>query len=324
MTTWPKQIKLKSAAKGWCSWYAFGEHISEKIILNQARWLHEHQFKDFKYVLIDDGWEQQWGDWRLVDKTKFPSGLKKTAQRIKQLGLSPGVWIAPFLVSPDAKLVQEHPDWLVRQNGRLVDGFRFTNFDLYFSLHKYILDVKNPRVVKYLENIIDWLVVKCGFELLKLDFLYGIYFSPQLTMDEADSFLQSFLARIKRLYPHVYTIACGCPVLPAVGVVDSMRIGPDTLLPGLQSIPLLKNVANTFMINQVLVAIKQKKWTKSLWNVDGDVFVCGEQFGSSDTTIKALHRGLRSTAGNIFLGDDLTKLSSTNVKKYIKSMSGSA
>lgn len=310
-------IKLKKPVKGWCSWYCFGSNINEDNILKQALWLKENDLGEFNYILIDGGWESHWGDWKIPDKTKFPKGLANLSEKLKELKLKPGIWIAPFLVSSRSRLAKEHPDWLVKKSGKFVEGIKFSPFDKYFPYKRYILDIQNREAMAYIDEVLYLLIETCGFELIKLDFLYGIYFNPDATNDELDTFLRSFLLKIRKKYPDVYTIGCGCPLLPAVGAVDSMRIGFDTLIPFVQNIPVVREVTNRYLYNRVLASIKEREWTKVLWNVDPDVFVCRKSLGLSDKQIYTLQRSMVDLKGNIFLGDDLTKLDQKRVENFI-------
>lgn len=313
-----KNIQLKRPVKGWCSWYAFGMGIDEEKILAQAKWLKDNKLEEFNYILIDGGWESHWGDWMQVNKDKFPYGLESIAAKIKDMGLKPAIWIAPFLVSPNSEVCRKHPDWLVRKNGKFVEGIKFSPLDKYFPYKRYIIDVRNKEAVDYVEKSIKWLVRECGFELLKLDFLYGIYFNPDVANDELDEFLRGFLLKIKKEYPEIYTIGCGCPLLPAIGAVDSMRIGFDTLIPFVQNIPGIRKVTNHYLYNRVIKSIKHRSWTKIFWNVDPDVFVCRKSLGLSDKQIYTLQKDMIELDGNIFLGDDLTKLDEKRVENFIR------
>ncbi len=322
----PKIIdqKIKRPSYGWCSWYTHGENINEDIILSQAKWIaknKEDQKLPLEYVLIDGGWTT-WGDWLEADLVKFPKGLKDTAGKIKLQHLKPGIWMAPFLVHPKSKVALNHPDWLVRQNGRLVEGFRLTPFDHFFSHRKWILNIKKPEVRKYLDHSINYLIEKCGFDLLKLDFLYGLHFDPNLSAKEADKFLRNFLNKIKKNHPHVYTIACGCPLLPAAGVVDSMRIGPDTSISPFVKLFSHPVFSRWYTDNHVLPTITQKLWTKKLWNVDPDAFMCHKSLGYTHQQLKRFQKLIKKGKGNIFLGDDLTKLSAKRIKKYLSPLFG--
>lgn len=269
-----------------------------------------------EYVLIDGGWSA-WGDWQKPNKIKFPHGIKSTSNKVKKLGLKPGIWMAPFLVNPRSTVATKHPDWLVRHNGKLVDGFRLTSMDALLPHRKWILNIKNPEVKKYLNDSIKYLIETCGFELLKLDFLYAIYFDPNLSNREANKFLRSFLKAIKRRYPHVYTIACGCPLIPAVGVVDSMRIGPDTTVAPFTKLLALPILSRWHLDNNVIPTLMSRLWTKKLWNVDPDAFVCDHSSGFHHGQLSAFQKIIIKAKGNIFLGDDLSKLSKDQIKKHV-------
>jgi alpha-galactosidase len=78
--------------------------------------------------------------------------------------------------------------------------------------------------------VIDRLVNECGFRCLKLDFLYGASlpgdgYNPLLSPSER---LASGLDLIREAAgKNTILLGCGCPLAPAIGRVDSMRIGPD-------------------------------------------------------------------------------------------------
>lgn len=310
----------KKPAYGWCSWYIYGTDIDENKILTQAKWMvknRHHQKLPLEYLLIDDGWNS-WGDWLGANSHKFPQGLKSTVTKIKKLGLKTGVWLAPFLVDPHSKLVQDHPDWLVRQKGRLVEGHNFSPWDRFFSHKKWLLDIRHHQVRQYLDATLKYLIRDCGFDLLKLDFLYALHFNPHLKNVEADLFLRKYLAKIKKNYPEVYTIACGCPLIPAAGVVDSMRIGPDTkVISNVYRFCNLPIFNRWYLNSQVLPTLAKKLWTKKIWHVDPDAFLCRKSLGYSHRQLITFQKLVKKGAGNIFLGDDLTRLSSRRIKKYL-------
>ncbi len=310
-------FKLKKPVRGWCSFYAFGTRINEEKILNQISTLRQNGLTKFEYILIDDGWTK-WGDWLEVDKNKFQKGMRDLAATIKEAGFKPGIWIAPFLVSPKSSIVKKHSNWIVQDSkGNYVEGLHFFPGNKYLPSKKFILDLKNPEVKKYLKKVLAFLLDTCKFSLIKLDWLYGIYYDPALTVTEADNILREFLQGIKEKYPDLYTIACGSPLLPALGVVDSMRIGPDILIPSVQNIPFLKSFTNKFLYKKALHNFKSRKWTRKYWNIDLDVFCCSGSLGFSEEEIIKFQRSIIQSKGNIFLGDDISKLSKDHIKKFI-------
>lgn len=309
-------FKLKKPAYGWCSWYAYGWDIDQNKILDQTKWISKNRQLPLKYILVDGGW-CLWGDWLKPDKKRFPKGMKMLAKSIKQFGLSPGLWVSPFLVHPKSNIALKHPDWLVKQNGKFVDGFKLTPWDRFLFYRKWILDIKKKQVRDYIDKVLERLVEVCKYDLLKLDFLYGIYFDPDLSRKDADEFLRSFLKKIKRKYPHVYTISSGCPLIPAAGVVDSMRIGPDSIIsPFLKFLPYASKL-NKYFHEDVVKAIHKKIWTRKFWNLDPDAFVCSSDTGLSEKQILAFQKVIKQCNGNIFLGDDLTSLSKDRINKFI-------
>lgn len=314
-TTIPKPQK---PIKGWCSYYAFGTHINETIILNQIEALKKNSLHTFEYILLDEGWNTTWGDWLEVDKKKFPSGLKQFAKKIKSLGCKPAVWLSPFLVSPNANIAATHPEWLVRKNGAPVEGLHMTRVDKYLPFRKYLFDITNKEVQKYVDQVLSWLIIECGFEMIKLDFLYANHFAPDRTNEKADHHLRQFLLRIKKKYPKVYILGCGCPLIPAIGMVNGMRIGPDTLTPYVQSIPFVGKYMNRRRYKNIMTNLKTRRWTNIFWNTDPDVFMCHDTYGLSHEKLIEFQQHILKLKGNIFLGDDMTKLSEDKIHTYIK------
>lgn len=311
-----KRIYRKKSIKGWCSWYAFGYNISEDKILKQAKWFVNHRDLPVKYILIDDGWNKH-GDWAKADKNKFPRGIKYVRNRLQNIGFKAGIWIAPFIVDPKSELFQANSQWIVK--GRLFysDGVKGFPLDRIF-FKRFILDVRKAKVKKYLFDCLDYLILECGFELLKLDYLYAIYFIPKISAREAGFILRNFLFEIKQRYPKVYTIACGSPLKPAIGIVDSMRITPDVISPPLMRLPIIKNIFNTYKLKLVLNNVRKRLWTREFWNLDPDVFVCSPNLGIADSKIIELQKTIKLAKGNILLGDDMRLLLNSRVEKFIK------
>lgn len=309
------QRTKKKPVVGWCSWYAFGFNINEERIISQAEWFSKHKNIPVEYILIDGGWSK-WGDWLLPDKKKFPSGLKSLAEKIQKLGLKAGIWIAPFLVSPDSNLVKYNPDWLVKKKDKFVLGFRGSPFDNLF-IKRYILDIRKAETKTYLEEVLNKLINDYHFSLIKLDYLYPIYSIPNISATEAGNFLRNWLLDIKRTYPDTYTIASGSPLLPAINAVDSMRVGPDIIDPLTEKIPIWKNFLNSYKYKLVIGNIKKRQWMKRFWNLDPDVFVCRKSLGIPEKKLKLLQKTIKEVKGNIILGDDFTNLEEERIKKYI-------
>jgi len=286
-----------------CLWI---QYFRKKIIDNAKR------LKD-GYVLIDDGWTKH-GDWETQYTNKFPGGMKYLAKEIKSLGFKPGLWIAPFFVNPKSFLAHEHEDWLIKDKHKYIEGFNVLPFTLPFVRFRYVLDPENPKVMRYIKDCIINIVENWGFELLKLDFLYTIYFNPRYKDTKIpDQILREFLTFIKKRYPSVYTIGCGCPLGPAAGLVDAMRISGDITTPQLNNIWPINKIVNSQKLKLLENNLQYRTGFEKVWNIDPDVFIAGKETGFSQKQAQKLYQLIKSTQGLFFLGDNLTK---TKPKNY--------
>ncbi len=92
--------KFKNLAKtppmGWNSWNCFGPDINEKLVKEIADAMVSTGMRDagYKYIVIDDGWQigrDKKGN-IIVNKKKFPSGIKALADYIHSKGLKFGIY----------------------------------------------------------------------------------------------------------------------------------------------------------------------------------------------------------------------------------------
>lgn len=307
--------RLKKTITGWCSWYAYGANIDEKRIIFNVDSLESNFGNKFEYVLIDDGWCKH-GDWNNCYQDRFPSGMKKLASNIKKKGLKSGIWLAPFWIHPKSQIAQTNPEYVMKFKGYPVEGYPLLNLPKWFN-YRNVLDIENPKAYKHLQRLITTIVEDWGYELLKLDFLYSIYFNPRYkSTNTPDHLLGKFLKWIRDKYPHIYIIGCGCPLGPAAGLVDAMRISSDTIFPFLDNIWPINYIANTSRINQLEQNLEDRKDFQKIWNIDPDAFVARNQTGLSFTQVKRLYELIKNSDGLLFLGDELN----TQNVKIIKSL----
>src|SRR3989344_5038952 len=305
----------KKPVSGWCSWYAFGKKIDQEKILSQVSWFKDHREIPIDYILVDGGWTKR-GDWKMWDRKKFPDGIQSLSEKIKRAGFKPGIWISPFLVEKNSLFFKERSDLLVNVAGVLIDGLRvFPLFNLIYP--NYILDIRKKEGRELVKSNIDYLLTDMGFDLIKLDFLYSIFYIPGITEKEAGFYLSEILTYIKDKFPDVYTIACGTPLSPVIGKVDSVRIGPDVIDMSTSNLPFVNKIINSFKLKRVGKSVEDRFWTRKYWNLDPDVFVCRESLGFDDKQITSLIAIIRKARGNIFLGDDFTKLPKERIKRFV-------
>ncbi len=210
---------------GWCSWYQFFQAVTEDDVFDNLEWAQDHRRRiPLDVVQLDDGFAIEVGDWYEA-APGFPSGLPTVSRKIRGAGMVPGIWLAPFVAKPGARILREHPDWILRKpSGAPANaGFIWDTFTR-------ALDVTHPEVQTHVERLMSTAVSEWGFEYLKLDFLYagalrGARYNPRLTRAQA---LRSMLERIRSASgDERFLVGCGCPLGSGIGIFDAMRIGPD-------------------------------------------------------------------------------------------------
>ena len=78
----------------WCAWGYEREFTVEQIVAT----LPKVRALDFEWAVLDDGWQNNEGDW-YIDKRKFPLGdesMRAFVKAIRAQGLRPRLWIAPL------------------------------------------------------------------------------------------------------------------------------------------------------------------------------------------------------------------------------------
>lgn len=229
-----RAMKARTAAayqRGWCSWYHYFHAISEDALRSNIRALAAMR-DDFPLELIqlDDGFQSALGDWDTTNP-EFPSGLRRVAEEIRRAGFEAGIWTAPFFAARDSRIMSAHPDWFIRdQSGAPLKAGYNANWTAHEDAFAYALDASNPAFATHLSRLYEKIVVEFGYSYLKLDFLYagaaeGLRHDPNLTRAEV---LRRGLEAIRAgAGDRTFILGCGCPLGPAIGVVDGMRIGPD-------------------------------------------------------------------------------------------------
>ena len=210
---------------GWFSWNQRFEAIDQAYIRAHIALLATELLPHgLDLVELDDGWQVGWGDWRANDK--FADGLDVLAGEINAAGMTAGIWMAPFLVDVESELAATlTAEYFVRDEDGdpLVHAFTGSVRDF------YIIDGSNPAAVAEISAAISALA-DAGFTFFKFDFLYAGALPGQhhgaVTGVEA---MRAGMAGFRAAAGEGAIInACGTPILPILGLADSLRIGADT------------------------------------------------------------------------------------------------
>jgi len=96
---------LNSTSIGWASWIPWSKNINETKIITALNYMYAN-FSNCKLIQIDDGWQQEYGDW--YNNSAFPSGMAWLANQIKGKNMNAGLWVAPWLVSNESSVYANH------------------------------------------------------------------------------------------------------------------------------------------------------------------------------------------------------------------------
>lgn len=141
------------------TWMPFKKDINEKLVMELAKAAANAGMKEF---IIDDGWADNYGDW-IIDKKKFPNGLKPVFDYIKSLGMKPGLWVSVGSASPESKVYQAHPEWFVLDENQ--NPANLHEPDLKMRTACFGTPWRN-----YIKDVLMKLALEYGLEYLKLDF----------------------------------------------------------------------------------------------------------------------------------------------------------
>jgi len=143
----------------WCAW-GYGRSVQLKQVYDT---LPTAKKLGFSWVTLDDGWQNDYGDWEL-DPKKFPHGdadMKALVQKIHEEGFRAQLWWSPLSAVPQSTLLKEHPDFrLLNQDGS-PRKISWWNSDY--------LCPSDRQVVEYHKALVRKIIGEWGFDGLKLD-----------------------------------------------------------------------------------------------------------------------------------------------------------
>jgi alpha-galactosidase len=214
---------------GWWSWTAYYYGVTANTVLTNAEWLAQNiESLGYRYFQVDEGYQYARGEYATPDAKAFPRGMAPVAHRAEDMGITFGLWVAPFQVSERSWVCQNHKDWLVRNlAGEPIHiGKVGGKFD-----ELYALDTTNPGAQEYLQHTYRTLVNDWGVRFIKMDFMdssavEGVHYRPNTTALEA---LRIGLETIRATVGDgVVLDKDGSPMLTPVGIVNTGRISQDT------------------------------------------------------------------------------------------------
>lgn len=247
-----QNIKLKPRTAVYCTWYSEknGGAGTESETIKLAGFIKD-QLKPFGMgvLQIDDEWQAggkysgpRRGFDRVDPKGGYPNGMTKTAEAIKNDGLTAGIWWMPFSRNHQDPEYKDRQHWFAKRlNGKPYET----------SWGGTSLDLTNPEV----QNHISYVAKKMqgwGYNYFKMDGLWTGTVTEQVYIN--DGYKNDSIGNNKPLFNPMKTqieayrdglrllrhavgnevFLSGCCVSQnmrsfgaSMGLVNSMRIGPD-------------------------------------------------------------------------------------------------
>ena len=299
---------------GWCSFYFYYGQETENDILENARFFAEHKkTMPIDYIQIDDGWQKSRGNWLETNQEKYPHGMEWLAKEIKQLGFKPGIWVAPFLVSEQTDVYQNHKDWLLRDH----------NGELLIMGDSYFLDTSHPDALKWLTNCFK-IMKSWGYSYFKLDFMMvetcqnAQYYDK--TISRIQAYRQGLTTIRKAIGDDAFILGGTALVTPNVGLINGCRVTTDvtpfwSLKGCTPESPTIFNVCRN-MINRSYMH-------QHLWTNDPDCLIVREEHQREKykdipaLTLDETHilaSAMIMSGGALFLGDRMQTLPEERLK----------
>ncbi len=304
-----------------CTWHYYGSWIDEKTVLDNLSAKQERNIPLDVYM-VDDFWEPFYGDWYAV-KEKFPHGMRFIADRIREAGMRPGIWSAPFAVSPKSEMAKQHEDMLFRtRDGKLA---------VFFG--DYMIDPTAPGALRWIEDLYLRLHNDYGFEYFKLDkvdFPHILWRNQKpVCHDRTVTLVEAYRMMIAKIREAVgrdsYICICGGHYGASVGYCDTQRCSGDTYGKwGYERdghfVPLQE-----LRLKQTLGRLHYRR----LWQTNADGMEIRRQKNSSNPKDFGLSVGLMSndearlmtivhyiTGGIVMCGESLVNIGDDRLKLY--------
>lgn len=246
-------IHLPPIPCGYCTWYSspHGGACDETHLAELANEAAEKLVSyGFDFIQIDDKWqlgEERNGPAKCFfahhPKGPYPGGMRKPAEMIRSLGMTPGIWFMPFAADREDPFFKERWDWLVKD----ADGN-----PCWAHWGGTTLDTTRPEVREYLRDVVGRIAKDWGYGYFKMDGLWmgtgalhryvnNAYvaddqFGRARFFDEEKTPIEVYRDGLKLVREtagaDVFLLGCNVSqnmrtMAGSYGLLDAMRIGPD-------------------------------------------------------------------------------------------------
>lgn len=208
----------------WNTWDYFRWTITEETVLRNAEFIAADPVlrQHVKRIIIDDGWQYAYGEWDA--NPLFPHGMGWIAKKLTDMGFEPGLWIAPGIVEPQARIAQWDADMLACGES----GLPCLCYNC-MERHGFVLDPTVPKTQRWLYDLFSR-YADLGFRYFKTDFLMPVTTAPRYNDPSVPrgQIIKMLLAPIRQaLAGRALIMGCGYDFHAGMEYVDEVRTSTD-------------------------------------------------------------------------------------------------
>ncbi|MDD2478906.1 MAG: alpha-galactosidase [Victivallaceae bacterium] len=268
----PKDFSATFPA-GWNSWDDYRWTISEEEVLKNAEFIASDPIlsKHIKRIIVDDGWQYCYGEWE--PNHYFPNGMEYLAKELTKMGFEPGLWFAPTIVEPHARIAQLDYDILARgESGNPCLGYEC------MGRKGFLLDPTQGKVQQHLGSLFSR-YADMGYKYFKLDFM-GQTLNARKFANVSTPRSEIPRLIVKSIYEAVHDraiiLGCNYQFRGGTDFVDAVRAGGDIH-------------ARWDCIQRNSMSVGARFWSnKRLWVNDPDFALCRALDTSKDPFLNRL------------------------------------
>lgn len=277
---------------GWCSWYYYGPNISQETILENTRILKDKKLP-IKYVQIDDGWQKCSGDWE--ENERFSMGMKPLADKIKQSGFIPGIWITPVYFASESKTFKEHPEWFVKDDKGNV-------------LPERLIDYSVKGACEWLFDLGRKVSVEWGYRYVKIDLVtwkLAISGYKKKGFNGLDNCKKMFEILRSAVTKDTVLLACTSPLSAVAGLTECVRISRDIFERWESLKNVAKQVLDRYFVSEYMCHDPDCLMVRSVEQHDAEAFrICTRDARE----VRSFVTFMSASGGSLMLSDKLSLL----------------
>ncbi len=291
------RLRHEDIAVGWLSWYGYRLTISADEINRIADFINAtYPGFGFKYMQIDLGYSEENvpGRWQKPNE-RFPGGLEKFAEDMRERNFIPGIWCSMYNV----------------EKGTVSAGE--TAFEGKWFWEPYapttILDPTHPAVKEYVSETLRYFK-SLGIKYFKIDFLNRTgrvddFYSPydKGTVQGAETYRKSLKNLLDELESDDFLYACSDLTMHSTGLCSTTMSACDIGNTGIRKDPALLE----FFKEQFTSTMSRYFVQNKVVQLTADSINIAPPADLEEARIRTLFVGM--SGGQIFLGDKFQEAS---------------